>query len=185
MLRNFTCMISLNHHNNPLKWVTWLSTLNSPGDWSLARVSNLSKLTQLVANTGLEYSPLHDTLMPKKKSFVAEVKSNDIYTTLLRLLLSIFLPWSSFHVDRHNLWFQQCLLQSAVHRLHLEPSRQSFPRWLRVKKICLQCPASAGDTGQKDSLKWQVTPVFLPGKSYGQRKLASYSPRGHKELDKT
>ena len=29
--------------------------------------------------------------------------------------------------------------------------------------------------------KWQPTPVFLPGKSYGQRSLAGYSPWGHKE----
>ena len=35
------------------------------------------------------------------------------------------------------------------------------------------------------SRKWQVTPVFLPGKFYGQRSLAGYSPWGHKESDKT
>ena len=33
--------------------------------------------------------------------------------------------------------------------------------------------------------KWQPMPVFLPGKSYGQRSLAGYSPRGHKESDTT
>ena len=33
--------------------------------------------------------------------------------------------------------------------------------------------------------KWQPTPVFLPGKSHGQRSLAGYSPRGHKESDTT
>ena len=27
-------------------------------------------------------------------------------------------------------------------------------------------------------MKWQPTPVLLPGKSYGQRSLAGYSPRG-------
>ena len=32
---------------------------------------------------------------------------------------------------------------------------------------------------------WQPTPVFLPGKSYGQRSLEGYSPWGHKELDMT
>ena len=31
--------------------------------------------------------------------------------------------------------------------------------------------------------KWQPTPVFLPGKSHGQRSLAGYSPWGHKESD--
>ena len=31
--------------------------------------------------------------------------------------------------------------------------------------------------------KWKPTPVFLPGKSHGQRSLAGYSPWGHKESD--
>ena len=30
---------------------------------------------------------------------------------------------------------------------------------------------------------WQPTPVFLPGKSHGQRSLDDYSPQHHKELD--
>ena len=33
--------------------------------------------------------------------------------------------------------------------------------------------------------KWSPTPVFLPGKSHGQRSLVGYSPRGHKESDTT
>ena len=39
--------------------------------------------------------------------------------------------------------------------------------------------------GWKDpwSRKWQPTPVFLPGKSHGQRSLAGDSPQGHKESD--
>ena len=31
--------------------------------------------------------------------------------------------------------------------------------------------------------KWQPTPVFLLGKSHGQRSLAGYSSWGHKESD--
>ena len=33
--------------------------------------------------------------------------------------------------------------------------------------------------------KWQPTPVFLPGKSLGQRNLAVYRPRGRKESETT
>ena len=33
--------------------------------------------------------------------------------------------------------------------------------------------------------KWQPTPVFLPGKSHGQRSLAGYSPWGRKESNTT
>ena len=32
---------------------------------------------------------------------------------------------------------------------------------------------------------WQPTPVFLPGQSHGQGRLAGCSPRGHKESDMT
>ena len=33
--------------------------------------------------------------------------------------------------------------------------------------------------------KWQPTPVFLPGKSHGQRSLVGYIPWGSKESDTT
>ena len=33
--------------------------------------------------------------------------------------------------------------------------------------------------------KWHPTPIFLPGKSHGQRSLAGYSPWGHKVLNMT
>ena len=32
---------------------------------------------------------------------------------------------------------------------------------------------------------WQPTPVFLPGKSHGQRNLVGYSPWGHQESNTT
>ena len=36
--------------------------------------------------------------------------------------------------------------------------------------------------GREDPLekKWQPSPVFLPGKSHGQRNLVAYSPQGAK-----
>ena len=33
--------------------------------------------------------------------------------------------------------------------------------------------------------KWQLTPVFLPGESQGQRSLVSHNPQGRKESDTT
>ena len=33
--------------------------------------------------------------------------------------------------------------------------------------------------------EWLSTPVFLPEKSHGQRRLAGYSPRGRKDSDTT
>ena len=35
----------------------------------------------------------------------------------------------------------------------------------------------------KIKIRWQPTPVFLPGESHGQRSLVGYSPWGPKELD--
>ena len=35
------------------------------------------------------------------------------------------------------------------------------------------------------SRKWQLTPVFLPGKFHAQRSLVGYSPWSHKESDMT
>ena len=50
---------------------------------------------------------------------------------------------------------------------------------------------NAGDTGDAGSIpvpwrrKWQPTPVFLPGKSHGERSLVGYSPWGLIDLDMT
>ena len=50
------------------------------------------------------------------------------------------------------------------------PAMQEFDPW--VRKIPWR-------------RKWQPTPVFLPGKSHGQKSLASYSPWVSKESDMT
>ena len=48
-------------------------------------------------------------------------------------------------------------------------------------------PANAGDVGSISGSgrslrekKWQLTPLFLSGKSYGQRSMTDCSPWGHK-----
>ena len=56
-------------------------------------------------------------------------------------------------------------------------------------------PANPGDSKDSGSIPGSVgspgggrgnsASVFLPGESEGQRSLASYSPKGHKELDMT
>ena len=51
---------------------------------------------------------------------------------------------------------------------------------LRAKSIQL-CPTWCDPWRRK----WQPTPVLLPGKSHGQRRLVSYSPWGPKESDTT
>ena len=64
----------------------------------------------------------------------------------------------------------------------------SFPRGSDGKTTCLQCwrPGFNPWVGKIPwRRKWQPTPVFLPGKSNGQRSLVGYSPWGRKELDTT
>ena len=63
------------------------------------------------------------------------------------------------------------------------------PKWHRGKDFACQCRRHkrrgfnpwVGKIPQ--SRKWQSTPVFLPGKSYGQRSLAGYN--GIAESDTT
>jgi len=58
----------------------------------------------------------------------------------------------------------------------------------KKKKICLPSRRHGFDPCVRKIAwrrKWQPTPVFLPGKSNGQRSLVGYSPGGHKELDTT
>jgi len=63
-----------------------------------------------------------------------------------------------------------------------------FYRWLGGKESA----CNGGDVGVIPGLgrfpwgrKLRPTPVFLPGKSRGQRSLAGYSPWGHKGSDTT
>ena len=59
------------------------------------------------------------------------------------------------------------------------------PWWLSSKESA----CNAGDTGLDPWVRkipwrreWQPTPVFLPGKSHGQRNLEGYSPWGLKRV---
>ena len=72
--------------------------------------------------------------------------------------------------------------------------RQSFGSWVIMlgfpgASVVKNLPASAGDAGlilvweDPRRRKWQPTPLFLPGKSHGQRSLMGNSPWGHKEWD--
>ena len=67
-----------------------------------------------------------------------------------------------------------------------------LPRWLSNK----ECTCNAGAAGSMPEsgssagegtggLHWQLTSVFLPGESHGQRRLAGNSPWGLKESDIT
>ena len=58
-------------------------------------------------------------------------------------------------------------------------------QWVKNLPTMQEMRARSLDREDPRRKKWQPTPVFLPGKSYGQRSLAGYSPKGCKELDMT
>ena len=66
-----------------------------------------------------------------------------------------------------------------------------LPRWRSGEKSTCQCRRHSrhGFNPWVGKIpwrgKWQATPVFLPGKSHGQRSLMGYSPWGCTESDKT
>ena len=71
---------------------------------------------------------------------------------------------------------------------HPPPNKVGFPSGSVVKNL----PAvkktqetRVWSLGWEDPLRraWQPTPVFLPGESHGQRRLAGYSPKVWKKLD--
>ena len=62
-----------------------------------------------------------------------------------------------------------------------------FLRCLSGKEYACQAGDAGLIPGSKDPWRreWQPTPVFLPGKSHGQRSLVGCSPWGHKKSDMT
>ena len=63
-----------------------------------------------------------------------------------------------------------------------------IPRWCSGKEPPCQCKSRRFSLWVRNMpwrREWQLTPVFLPGEFRGQRSLAGYRPRGHKESDTT
>ena len=84
-------------------------------------------------------------------------------------LLSFLLPWAA---DLRKCCCDLC-------------QRIRLPRWLSGKESacqCRRCWFSLWVGKMPWKRKWQPTPVFLSGKSHGQRSLADYSPWGCKRV---
>ena len=71
------------------------------------------------------------------------------------------------------------------------PNRGIKPRSLALQEDSLlseppgKLPYVCVYTHTYGQMKWQPTPVLLPGESHGHRSLVGYSPWGHKESDMT
>ena len=81
-----------------------------------------------------------------------------------------------------------CAMYYFKYFIFVISSLLGLPWRLSSKEFACQCRRRGFDPWVRKILwrrKWQLVPVFLPGKSHGQRSLAGYSPRGCKELDMT
>ena len=100
-------------------------------------------------------------------------------------LFNVMLFFQEDHIRSH-IW----LFPLTQHSWHSTPVIVPFPLpwWLSGKESTCQCRRGRFNpwVGKIPwRRKWQLTPVFLPGKFHGQRSLVGYSPCGHKESDTT
>ena len=75
------------------------------------------------------------------------------------------------------------LVQNPIKLVHKQ--MPFFSINLAKDSLMTHCNTFLGIQEYRTSLKWQPTPVFLPGESHGQRGLVGYSPGGRKESDMT
>ena len=92
-----------------------------------------------------------------------------------------------------QLWdlIEQCVFTS-VYIGGSEIAGQSVQSGFHSGSDCKEYTCNAADLGLIPGQgrspwrrEWQLTPVFLPGESHGQRSLAGYNPWGCKESDTT
>ena len=84
--------------------------------------------------------------------------------------------WNFYHKYK---WVEVILLVVSLNLLHL---------WISGKESACQCGRCGFSSWVGKILwwrKWQVTPVFLPGKSHGQWSLVGYSSWSRKDSDTT
>ena len=99
--------------------------------------------------------------------------------------------WVSLELNRAPGRFHRDVKRNDRVFMHSRTLPNGFPRWFCGRESACQCRRRKRH-GFKPWVrkipwrrKWQPTPVFLPGKSHGQRSLVGYSLWGHKELDMT
>ena len=103
------------------------------------------------------------------------------YTTAQTPYSQICIVTHCFHCEPH---IHDVVLSSAVFDF-MHPFTPGFPcRSFGKESVC-----NAGDPGSIPGSgrplwrrKWQASPVFLPGKSHGQRSLTGHNPWHHKRV---
>ena len=121
------------------------------------------------------------------------------YSTLLWKMtyshdVNIWVPYSACHTHHFCLlycWWAFRLFQDKSAGEHISVGYRRIRgllTWLSGQESTCQCRRYRFDPWVGKILwrrKWQPTPLFLPGKSHGQRSLVGYNPEGCKDLDMT
>ena len=87
----------------------------------------------------------------------------------------------NFYIKGMFFWNLYYYLIWRVSFLNIDKLNLGLPWWFSGKKSTCQCRRYGFNPWVRKipwRRKWQPTPVFLPGKSHGQRNLAGYSPQG-------
>ena len=95
------------------------------------------------------------------------------------------LPSMGSHRVGHDWHDLAAAAATACIHLYTCEKRSGLPWWLSGKQPACQCWRHGLDSWVGKipwRRKWQPTPVFLPGKSHGQRSLVGFSPWGRKRI---
>ena len=110
--------------------------------------------------------PLPSPLTAARHIILVTAWAEDVYK-ISRWKMEYGSPWC-FEIPRRIWWFNKTEMGcSVVKQCACQCRRCGFNPW--VGKIHWR-------------RNWQPTPIFLPGKSHGQRGLVGYSPWGSKEV---
>ena len=103
-----------------------------------------------------------------------------IFAFFTSMYFLIFLVFSDFTFFFFLVWPIACLCVNF--QIFMDFPVFLLPAYYRRRKRCRFNPWVRKIPWRR---KWQPSPIFLPGKSHGQRSLAGFSPWGCKESDTT
>ena len=145
----------------------WLDSITDSMD------RNLTKLQEIVKDRGAWYAANHRGHQ--------ESDTTCDWTTIKKRMQK---KQKSSLVTSHYFHYCWLYLRISIPKLNRNTDRNAS-WWLSGKKSAYQCKrCGLNPWVRKNSWrrKWQPIPVFLPGKSNGQRSLAGYSSWGHKRV---
>ena len=138
---------------------------------------------------------MYSVMLDQAESFLAPQIQDSVIT--LQQSPNYLVPGTGFvedniSTDRVGIWFQDD--SRILHLSHIFFLIQCCHwsdrrcRWLSGGESACKCKRPRFDSWVGKNCwrrKWQPTPVFLPGKSHGQRSLAGYRLWDHKRSDTT